>query len=64
MKQVAAYTDKDEDGKEEFYSVLSCGCTLHVQIDDLFEADLPCPLHEEHRFTGDPPPNTKPHVET
>jgi len=64
MKQVAAYTDKDEEGKEEFYSVLECGCTLHVLIEELFDPDLPCPLHEEYRFTGEKPPDNKPHVET
>ncbi len=63
MKQVAAYTNKDEFGEECFYTVLECGCVYHVQIESLFDPDLPCPVHEEHRFTGDPPDN-RPHVET
>jgi hypothetical protein len=64
MKQAAAYTLK-EDGEERFYTVLECGCTYPVAVETLFEADIPCPTHEEYRFTGDPPPPPeKPHIET
>ncbi len=52
MKQTGAYTDKDEYGEERFWAVLECGCTLHIPTSGLFETDLPCPLHEEYRFTG------------
>lgn len=63
MKQVAAYTDR-EDGEDRFYTLLECGCKLHVTIETLFEADIPCPLHEEYRFTGEKPPDKTPHIET
>ncbi len=52
MKQHAAYTTS-EDGEEQFYTVLECGCELHVTVDQLFEDDLPCPLHEEYRYIGE-----------
>jgi hypothetical protein len=52
MKQHAAYTIV-EDGEEKFFTVLDCGCELHVAVDQLFEDDLPCPLHEENRYLYD-----------
>lgn len=52
MQQVAAYTTKD-NGEENFYTVLECGCELHVTPALLFEGDLPCPLHEWQRYVYD-----------
>ena len=52
MRQTGAYTDKDEDGEDQFWAVLECGCTIHVPLASLAETDLPCPLHEEYRFMG------------
>jgi len=59
MKQAAAYT-LNEDGEEQFFVLLECGCSLHVAPLTLFDQDIPCPLHEESRFYGD----REPHVET
>lgn len=55
MKQAGAYTAREGD-EECFYTVLECGCTYRVAVETLFDQDIPCPLHEEYRFTGDPPP--------
>jgi len=52
MKQSAAYTIT-ENGEEQFYTILDCGCELHVTVNQLFEDDLPCPLHEESRYFYD-----------
>jgi hypothetical protein len=57
MKQISTYSYKEEgEDEERFYVVLTCGCTWPVPPDVLFEDDVPCPVHEEARFTGVKPP--------
>jgi hypothetical protein len=49
MKQHGAYTVV-ENSEEKFFTILDCGCHMHVAVGQLFEDDLPCPLHEEYRY--------------
>jgi hypothetical protein len=51
MKLAGAYT-LHEEGEERFFVVLECGCHIGVVIHDVFESDLPCPLHEPQRYLG------------
>lgn len=48
MEIAALYSDRDSDGL--YIAVLRCSCTLHVPVGLLLEEDLPCPLHEAHRY--------------
>lgn len=57
MEIAALYSDPDAEGL--YIALLRCSCTLHVPVGLLCEDDLPCPLHEEHRYytpTLFPPP--------
>jgi len=51
MKTVGAYTLKEND-EDRFVATLSCGCQIPIPTEFETETDIPCPLHEEYRFTG------------
>ena len=40
----------------DYFVILTCACTYPVVDSMLFEIDIPCPLHEEHRYFGTPRP--------
>ena len=54
MKIVTINTGMDE-GESRMFAHLSCGCVLPVTTSMVFDCtEVPCPLHEEGRYTGEP----------
>jgi hypothetical protein len=51
MQVCGAYA-KMEDGEERYFAILLCECHIPIPVLETFENDIPCPLHEEHRYTG------------
>lgn len=55
MQVCGAYAKTEDigDGPEErYYAILLCECHIPIPILEIFENDIPCPRHEEHRYLG------------
>ena len=50
MRVASIYRNFDN----EYFVVLDCACHFPMPEDLVHEADLPCPLHEPHRYLGPP----------
>ena len=54
--QVCGAFAQNDGGEERYFAILLCGCNIPIPILEIFENDIPCPLHEEWRYTGEEPP--------